>query len=124
MFGTIRNIFASFGTIAGLIQLIPTITALIHQVEEPGVSGAAKKVAVLTLLKDTLGFAGSVLKLALPIDTILSFSGVIIDTIVGIENALGRMTHAAIPAATVVPAADVNIPPMDAVAPADGSTSF
>jgi hypothetical protein len=91
MFSAIKTLFSNIGTLISLLQLIPTISDLVHQVEAPGVPGATKKNAVLTLLADTLNFATGTLHLKLPTTTIMAWANGIIDTLVNILNNFGTL---------------------------------
>jgi hypothetical protein len=125
MFFSIKSIFSSLGAVVALLQLLPSLRALVHEVEAPGVSGADKKQAVLTMLKETLGFATSTLKLTLPVDTVLNYAGGMIDVIVAIENAFGRLLpHAAAAAPAPAVSTDVASAPAVATTTDSGPTNF
>jgi ABC-type sulfate transport system permease component len=113
MLASIKLLFSNIGTIIALLQLIPTLTELIHQVEEPGIPGAQKKNAVLTLLQNTLNFATQSLKMNLPVTTIMAWANTIVDTIVNILNDFGKL----IPHGSTAPVTATAAPLMAAPAP-------
>ena len=111
MFTAIKTLFSNVSTLIALLQLIPTISDLIHHVETPGVAGPDKKSAVITILTDTLNFATGKLNLKLPTDTILRYANTIIDTLVSIYNAWGQLLpHAATQTASAAVQAPAAIP--------------
>ena len=106
MLSTIKLLLSNIGNVIALLQLIPTLIGLVHEVESPGVPGATKKNAVLTLLQDTLNFATGSLKMNLPTTTIMAWANSTVDTIVGILNTFGTLLpHGSVTTPAIAPAA-------------------
>jgi hypothetical protein len=106
MLTTIKNMLTALPLLKQFLALWGEVATAVHQVEATGVSGADKRALALKVVTDLCNGFGSILGLAVPTANIVSIVGILIDTVVFVENALGRFTHASAPAATA-PAAPV-----------------
>ncbi|MEN6581978.1 MAG: hypothetical protein ABFD54_05970 [Armatimonadota bacterium] len=93
MLSVIKNILTAFGTISGLLTMIPYITTLIEQMESTSATGEQKKSAVLDLVSQVLTTVDKNTSIDLPTDAIIECISGLVDIIVKIKNLVGAFEH-------------------------------
>ena len=105
MLTTIKNILTALPLLKKFLALWDEVATAVHQVEQPGVSGADKKALALKTVSDLCNGFAQFLALQVPTASIVNIVGILIDSVVYVENALGRFKHAAPAVVTATSAA-------------------
>jgi hypothetical protein len=113
MITNILNIVKALPLLKQFLSLWGEVASAVKQVEQPGVSGADKKALALKVVNDLCVGIAAALSLTIPTASIVNIVGILIDSVVYVENALGRFTHAA---PVMVAAAPLMAAPVAAVA--------